>query len=116
MTLGHSLLARAFQKLSVFVCSAPSLLILGLGVVFMFISNAFIAALNAVDRQVLFTWAALGSMIVNVLLNVVLIPLYGYLGASWATVLTEVALTVTSYVMVARELGRVPVVGLSWRI
>jgi O-antigen/teichoic acid export membrane protein len=55
-------------------------------------------------------------MIVNILLNIALIPRYGYLGASWATVLTEIALTVISYVMVARELGRVPVVGLSWRV
>src|SRR5437870_2223135 len=82
----------------------------------MFVSNAFIAALNAVDRQVMFTWAALGSMIVNVLLNVALIPPFGYLGASWATVLTEVALTAITYAMVARELGRVPVIRLSWRV
>jgi len=116
ITIGLFLLAGAFQTIYVFPRSAPSLRILALGVVFMFVSNAFIAALNAVDRQVMFTWAALGSMIVNVLLNLVLIPAYGYLGASWATVLTEIALTVIGYVMVARALGRIAIVGLSWRV
>jgi O-antigen/teichoic acid export membrane protein len=116
ISVGLFLMAGAFRPIYKFPESAPALQILALGVVFMFISNAFIAALNAVDRQLMFTWAALGSMIVNIVLNVALIPPYGYLGASWATVLTEVALTAISYVMVARQLGRVPVIGLSWRI
>jgi O-antigen/teichoic acid export membrane protein len=116
ITVGLFLMAGAFRPIYTFAESEPSLRILALGVVFMFISNAFIAALNAVDRQVMFTWAALGSMVVNVLLNVALIPPFGYLGASWATVLTEIALTVITYVMVARELGRVPILRLSWRV
>jgi O-antigen/teichoic acid export membrane protein len=116
ITVGIFLLTGAFRPIYQFPRSEPSLQILALGVVFMFISNAFIAALNAIDRQVMFTWAALGSMIVNIILNIALIPRYGYLGASWATVLTEIALTVISYLMVARELGRVPVVRLSWRV
>jgi O-antigen/teichoic acid export membrane protein len=116
ISIGLFLMAGAFRPIYRFPESAASLRILALGVVFMFISNAFIAALNAVDRQVLFTWAALGSMVVNVVLNVALIPPYGYLGASWATVLTEVALTTISYVMVGRQLGWVPVVRLSWRV
>ena len=82
----------------------------------MFASNAFIAALNAMDRQVLFTWAAVVSLVVNVGLNLVLIPAYGYLGAAWATDLTELALLVTGWVMVRRVLGPVPVARLSWRI
>jgi O-antigen/teichoic acid export membrane protein len=116
ITVGLFFMAGAFRPIYTFAESEPSLRILALGVVFMFISNAFIAALNAVDRQVMFTWAALGSMVVNVLLNVALIPPFGYLGASWATVLTEIALTVITYVMVARELGRVPILRLSWRV
>jgi O-antigen/teichoic acid export membrane protein len=116
ITVGLFLMVGAFRAIYQHAESAPALRILALGVVFMFVSNAFIAALNAVDRQVMFTWAALGSMLVNIALNVALIPPFGYLGASWATVLTEIALTVITYVMVARELGRTPVVRLSWRI
>ena len=55
-----------------------------LGIVLMFVSNAFIGALNAIDRQLTFTWAALVSMVVNIALNLALIPRFGYLGASWA--------------------------------
>ena len=116
ITIGLFLMSGAFRVIYQFADSEPALRILALGVVFMFVSNAFIAALNAVDRQVMFTWAALGSMIVNVVLNVVLIPPFGYLGASWATVLTEVALTGITFIMVTRELGSIPVVRLSWRV
>ena len=96
--------------------SAAALQVLGVGIFLMFTTNAFIAALNAMDRQLLFTWAALVSLVVNVLLNLVLIPAFGYLGASWATNLTELALLVTGWVLVRHVLGPVPILRLSWRI
>ena len=86
-----------------------------MGFVVLFVNNAFIGALNSMDRQVLFTYAAGISVVVNVALNVVLIPFYGYDGAAWATVLTEVALAVTGWVLTARHLGRIAVLRLSWR-
>ena len=105
-----------FDRTHQFGPSALALQVLGGGIFLMFASNAFIAALNAMDRQVLFTWAAVVSLVVNVGLNLVLIPTYGYLGAAWATDLTELALLVTGWVMVRRVLGPVPIVRLSWRI
>jgi O-antigen/teichoic acid export membrane protein len=51
-----------------------------------------------------------------VALNLVLIPLYGYLGAAWATNLTELALLVTGWLLVRRVLGPVPIFRLGWRI
>lgn len=115
-TIGLFLLVDAFRVIYVFPQATASLRILSLGVVFMFVSNAFIGALNAIDRQVLFTWSAAGSLVVNLALNAVLIPLYGYLGASAATVLTEVALAILGWALVARHLGPVPVHRLSWRV
>jgi O-antigen/teichoic acid export membrane protein len=108
--------AALLQPIYYFPEAAAPLRILSLGIVFMFVSNAFIGALNAIDRQLTFTWAALGSMVVNIGLNVVLIPAFGYLGASWATVLTEVALTAFGWLLTARYLTRVPLLSLSWRI
>jgi O-antigen/teichoic acid export membrane protein len=102
--------------LHLFPQSEPALRILALGIFFMFISNTFIAALNAIDKQALFTLAAGASLVINVVLNIALIPTLGYIGASWATVLTEVGLTVMGYILVARHLGRVPVPQLAWRI
>jgi len=120
ITVGTVLLAPGinglFDRSGKFGEAALALQILGLGIFLMFVTNAFIAALNAMDRQVLFTWAAVVSLAVNVGLNLVLIPAYGYLGAAWATNLTELALLVTGWLMVRRVLGPVPVFRLGWRI
>jgi O-antigen/teichoic acid export membrane protein len=48
-------------------------------------------------------------------LNFALIPSFGYLGASWATVVTEVVLFIAGWVLTARHVARVPVVRLTWR-
>jgi O-antigen/teichoic acid export membrane protein len=116
IAVGTFALVAGLRPLYQFAASAPALRILAVGIAFMFVSNAFIAALSAVDRQLSFTWAALASMVVNIVLNVALIPPFGYLGASWATVLTEVALAAFGWFLTVRYVGRVPVFGLSWRI
>ena len=114
--MGTFMLVGGLLPLYQFPESAPALRILSLGIVLMFVNNAFIAALSATDRQLSFTWAALASMVVNVVLNLALIPPFGYLGASWATVVTELGLVVFGWLLTARHLGRVPVLRLSWRI
>ncbi len=81
-----------------------------------FVNNAFIGALNASDRQSSFTWAAGWSLAVNVGLNLILIPTIGFVGASWATVSTEIALGAVAWTLTARYIGRVPVLALSWRV
>lgn len=116
LTVGTFVMAHGLNGvLHLYPRSEPALQILSLGIVFMFASNTFIAALNAIDRQVLFTWAAAASMVVNVAMNVVLIPRYGYLGASWATVATELVLLLSAYVLVGRELYRAPLHRLAWK-
>ncbi len=96
--------------------AAGALQILGAGIFLMFTTNAFIAALNAMNRQVLFSGAAAVSLVVNVALNIFLIPAYGFRGAAWATNLTELALLLTGWLMVRRVLGSVPIARVSWRI
>ena len=114
--IGTFVLAGPLRVLYSYPQSTPALRILALGIVFMFVSNAFIGALNAIDRQLTFTWAALASMVVNIALNLALIPPFGYLGASWATILTEAVLFAIGWFLTARHLVRVPLLGLSWRI
>ncbi|HLZ93945.1 MAG TPA: flippase, partial [Candidatus Dormibacteraeota bacterium] len=72
-----------------FTRSEPALRVLALALGIGFVNNAFIGALNASDRQASFTWAAAWSLVANLALNLTLIPLFGYQGASWATVATE---------------------------
>jgi O-antigen/teichoic acid export membrane protein len=94
----------------------PALRILAIAIVFMFVDNTFVTALNAMDRQGRYAAIALVGLVVNVGLNLVVIPRYGYLAASWTTVITEVVLCCAGWIAL-RGLGvtlRVP--RLSWRI
>jgi O-antigen/teichoic acid export membrane protein len=96
--------------------SEPAMRILSLALGVAFINNAFIGALNASDHQSSFSWAAAWSVFGNVVLNLSLIPPFSFIGASWATVGTEVVLAVVGWILTARHVGHVPVVQLSWRI
>ena len=99
-----------------YVDSEAPLRILALVLGLAFVNNAFIGALNAADRQASFSWAAGWSVVANVVLNLVLIPPFSYIGASWATVGTEIVLGIVGWTLTARHVGRLPVVGLSWRV
>ena len=99
-----------------FVRSEPALRVLALALGIAFINNVFIGALNASDHQSSFTWVAAWSLVANLALNLTLIPLFGYQGASWATVATELVLAIAGWTLVARHVGRIAVVPLSWRI
>ncbi len=119
MSIGIFVLADALTPLLLghdYARSAPALRILALALGFAFVNNTFIGALNASDRQSSFTWAAGWSLVANLALNLTLIPLFGYLGASWATVLTEVVLGIAGWIFTARYVGRVPVLSLSARV
>jgi O-antigen/teichoic acid export membrane protein len=117
--IGIFLLAHPLTPLLLghdFTRSEPALRTLALALGIAFLNNAFIGALNASDRQSSFTWAAAWSLVANLALNLTLIPLYGYQGASWATVATELVLAIAGWILVARHVGRVPVLRLSWRV
>jgi O-antigen/teichoic acid export membrane protein len=88
----------------------PALAILALSVVFLFLNNAFIYTLTAINRQADFTRLALATLVVNVVLNLALIPPFGYIGASWAAVLTELALFLGGWWLLRRHLYALPVV------
>jgi len=119
MSVGIFLLAHPLTRALFgpdYANSEYALRILALALGIAFVNNAFIGALSASDRQSSFTWAAGWSLLVNVAANLALIPIFGYVGASVATVLTEIVLGVAGWVLTARYIGRVPVVNLSWRV
>ncbi|HEX6349273.1 MAG TPA: flippase [Candidatus Dormibacteraeota bacterium] len=117
LTVGVLVLAPGLTRLlRLYPQAEPALAVLALGIVFMFVNNTWIGTLNAIDRQAAFTWAALASLVVNVALNLALIPTYGYLGAAWATVLTEAVLFTAGLLMTRHYLRLVPVARLSWRV
>ncbi len=115
IAVGLFMLAHPLTTMFLYPQSEPALRILALALVIGFVNNAFIGALSASDHQLSFTWAAGWSLVANVALNLVLIPFFGYIGASWATVLTEIVLGVAGWILTARHIGRIPVLPLSWR-
>jgi O-antigen/teichoic acid export membrane protein len=117
MSVGMFVLSHPLiQVLRLYPDSERAFKILALALAIAFVNNAFIGALNASDRQASFTWAAGWSLVVNIALNLILIPTLGFVGAAWATVATEIALGVAAWILTARHIGRVPVVSLSWRV
>ena len=116
LTVGTFVLAvpvgRVFQ---LFPQSIPSLRILALAIVFLFVNSAFTAMLYAIDRQDLFAWTTAIAVVVNVGLNLALIPSFGYLAASATTVITEAAFSVAAWWFVAR-VERLRWLRVSWRI
>jgi O-antigen/teichoic acid export membrane protein len=95
--------------------SVPALQILALAFVFAFVNNAFIGALTVLDRQATYAKAAGVSLVVNLVLNLILIPPFGYIAASWTTVATEVVLVAAGWWLTVRHLGNLHLPASSWR-
>jgi O-antigen/teichoic acid export membrane protein len=85
---------------------AARLLVAGQGLHF-FTLLAF-STLVAVGRNRLYPIAMLAGVVLNVVLNVILIPEYSYLGSGWATVVTEALVLVVLIIGVARIPGILP--------
>jgi O-antigen/teichoic acid export membrane protein len=116
LTVGTFMLVHPIGRLfRLFPQSEPSLRILALAIVFLFVNSAFTAMLYAIDRQNLFAWATAIAVVVNVSLNLALIPAYGYLAASATTVITEGAFSVAACYFVGRRYP-LPWFRLSWRV
>lgn len=98
--------------LHLFPESEPALRILALAVVVVFVNNTAVAALNAMDRQTTFAVLALCDLVINVALNLALIPRYGYLAAASTTVATEAVSAVIGWFLLARYGQRIAV----WRV
>jgi O-antigen/teichoic acid export membrane protein len=115
LTVGTFVLAVPVGHLfQLFPQSIPSLRILALAIVFLFANSAFTAMLYAIDRQDLFAWTTGLAVVVNVGLNLALIPVFGYLAASAVTVVTEAAFSVAGWWFAAR-VERLPWLRVSWR-
>jgi O-antigen/teichoic acid export membrane protein len=92
--------------------AVPSLRVLGGTAFFLFVVNSFVFTLGAMDRQLSFAALAGASVVVNVVLNLVLIPLFpfdqGPVACAWATVATEAVLFLAGLLVLSRHLGGLP--------
>jgi O-antigen/teichoic acid export membrane protein len=116
VTLGTFFLVTPIGRLfQLFPQSVPSLRILAFGIVFLFANSAFTAMLYAIDHQDWFVWVTAIASVVNIGLNLIFIPRFGYLAASATTVVTEASISVAGDLFVARRY-RLPWIRLLWRV
>ena len=90
-----------------FSSAAPAMMVLSLVWGVMFFSDLFVRALNGCDRQSLATKAVASCLIVNVVADIVLIHLFGYLGAVFATLLGEITLFVGAYYFISKNVAKI---------
>ena len=93
--------------------SAVVLQILLLGLTFVFQIRLFQIILNSIDKQKVVMYVGLAGLIVNVLLNFLLIPKYGFKGAASTTVVSELMVFSIYYFYLYRTYFRVSIWKLS---
>mgnify|MGYP003882679165 CR=1 FL=1 len=84
--------------------SATVLQILILALVFTFANSVFLNLLVAIDKQKLHTLSFCLCAIVNVVLNLTLIPILSYNGAAIATLFTNIVLLLASFYFLSKHL------------
>jgi O-antigen/teichoic acid export membrane protein len=96
-----------------YVKTIPALKILSLALIFIFVNYILMNILVAVDRQMTNAILAGTCVLVNIALNMCLIPHYGYLGAGTATVITEIVLFVSGLYYVAKYICKINIVAVT---
>ncbi len=100
----HIVLGKEFVK------AIPVLQIFSIVWGIMFFNELFTKFLSASNRQVLATKAMAICLGINVILDVILIYFYGYLGAVIATLFAELSLSISAYLFISKTMGVI-----SWR-
>jgi O-antigen/teichoic acid export membrane protein len=102
----HFLLATFFGN--DYATAWPSLSVLMLAAAFAWLNGPSGTIFISLKKQHLYMWATLLSLGVNVLGNLILIPIWGGVGAAIATVLTELAICTYCLWWIRRETGYIP--------
>ena len=104
---GTSILAKQIILLlygSGYEPSIIALQILVWTIVFTFAGAAYIQLLQSINKQLIITKISIICLIINIVINLILIPPYNYVGASIATLITETVL-VSYIIYVSYKLG-----------
>jgi O-antigen/teichoic acid export membrane protein len=99
-----------------FDAAIPALQILAPSVLLLFVNNAFIYTMTAINRQLDFTRLSVATLVVNLVLNFILIPPYGFLGAAAASTLTELALFLGGWWLLRNQQLRLAAVTSIWKV
>ncbi|MBK6328287.1 MAG: flippase [Chloroflexi bacterium] len=115
LALGIALLSPAiihFVYGAAFTPSVLALRILALIVPMRFVNNAMGSGLTAVNRQGVRSTIILISAGLNLLLNIILIPRFSFIGASYSTLGTEIVILISLLWSVSKYVGHLQMTGL----
>lgn len=99
-----------------FLDSANALRILIFALAFIFFGNFFNSILIAGNLQKKLMKALSFAAIFNISTNLILIPMYSYMGSAVVSVLTEFMVVAMTYFLAKKHLGFVPSVAKVWKI
>ncbi|MFH0785992.1 MAG: flippase [Pseudomonadota bacterium] len=99
-----------------FVNSVPSLKILIWVVPFIFLNYVLINTLIALNQERMISWGSGLTVVFNIGINCLVLPRYGYLGASWTTVISEVLLSIYFFWFLQRSFVRLSLIGTAFRL
>ena len=95
-----------------YVKAVPALRILICSLIFIFVNYILLNILVAADKQKINAIVTGTCLFVNISLNMCLIPYYGYLGAGYATVVTEIVLFAMSWYFATKYICKVNIVAV----
>jgi len=95
-----------------YIKAVPALRILVCSLFFIFVNYIQLNILVAADRQKINAIVTGICLFVNIFLNICLIPYYGYLGAGYATVITEIALFAMCWYYATKYVCKVNIVAV----
>jgi len=82
-----------------FTPSIPLLRVLVFSLPFLFINNSFYFYFFIENRFSFFVYSISAAFILNIIINLLIIPKYGYMGASISTVITEIVLFMCLFIL-----------------
>lgn len=83
-----------------FIASIAPLRILALGLPVFFLTPLTMFTIISWEKQIWLLWIYFTAMLVNIILNLIFIPQYGYIAASWITVISEGLVLILSGIVV----------------
>jgi O-antigen/teichoic acid export membrane protein len=98
-----------------FAPSADALTLLAWTVLFLFPTAIYSSLFTALGQQRLFTLSCLATLTINVALDFILIPRYGFIGACVGTLAAEIALFLIGYYFLSRSGHRFRFFTVLWK-
>lgn len=113
VTLSYPIVSLLFGAR--FAGSSAALQILGLTVLFLFPTSQFIYLFSALGRQRLYTVSSVLCLIINILIDLILIPHLDYIGACLGTLIAEISLFTISVYFIKRTYSGISFIRASWK-